>query len=117
MLKLKFVLAVGLAFLLIGVTLTFAGFAFADDPVNSVQVFETHCSGCHINGGNIVRRGKTLKLKALEKNQVDSFDAIVQLVRYGKGNMSAYQDRLTEDEIQSVAAYVLEQAKAGWHSK
>jgi cytochrome c6 len=28
--------------------------------------------------------------------------------------MSAYKDRLTEQEIQEVAAYVLEQAETGW---
>ena len=29
-------------------------------------LFQQHCAACHINGGNIIRRGKTLKLKALE---------------------------------------------------
>jgi cytochrome c6 len=28
--------------------------------------------------------------------------------------MSAYQDRLTPQEIQEVATYVLEQAQTGW---
>jgi cytochrome c6 len=103
-----------------GAMLIFQDFAFADspvfedNPVRGAQVFEVHCVGCHIHGGNIVRRGKTLKLKALEKNQVDSLEAIAQLVTNGKGIMSAYGDRLTKDEIQAVAAYVLEQAENGW---
>ena len=30
------------------------------------ELFETHCSGCHLKGGNIIRRGKNLKLKTLQ---------------------------------------------------
>jgi cytochrome c6 len=113
---LKFLFILGLALLLIGATLPFQDFALAAASTDGAQIFEVHCAGCHVNGGNIVRRGKTLKLKALEKNQVNSLEAIEQLVANGKGIMSAYRDRLTEDEIESVAAYVLEQAQTGWHS-
>lgn len=85
-------------------------------PMEAGKIFAANCAGCHANGGNIVRRGKNLKLKALEKNGVDNVDAIAQLVTNGKNNMSAYQDRLTTSEIQAVSAYVLEQAKTGWKS-
>lgn len=118
--KPKSFLALGLALLLMAATLICQDSALAASPTvssgNGAQIFEVHCAGCHVNGGNIVRRGKTLKLKALEKNQVDSLEAIEQLVTNGKGIMSAYRDRLTEAEIESVATYVLEQAKTGWHS-
>ncbi|MDX2096176.1 MAG: c-type cytochrome, partial [Leptolyngbyaceae cyanobacterium bins.59] len=80
-------------------------------PSPGAQLFEAHCAGCHLKGGNIVRRGKTLKLKALQKNQVDTVDAIVNLVTNGKNNMSAYKDRLTLEEIATVSTYVLEQAQ------
>jgi cytochrome c6 len=93
----------------------------ASDPIGGVsglatgaKVFEIHCAGCHAQGGNIVRRGKNLKLKALQKNQVDSLEAIATLVTQGKNNMSAYRDRLTSEQIQSVAEYVLNQAQIGW---
>jgi cytochrome c6 len=82
---------------------------------DAAQLFEFHCSGCHINGGNIVRRGKNLKLKTLERDQMATVEAIATLVTHGKGNnMSAYADRLTPTEIQQVSAYVLEQAQRGW---
>lgn len=81
------------------------------------QIFEVHCVGCHINGGNIVRRNKTLKLNALKRNGVDSLDAISEIVANGKGNMSAYRDRLSEQEIQAVAAYVLERAQQNWQKR
>lgn len=81
---------------------------------NGAQIFETNCAGCHVNGGNIVRRGKDLKLKTLQRNGYATVDQIATLVTNGKGNMSAYRDRLTPAEIQTVSTYVLEQAKAGW---
>lgn len=79
------------------------------------QLFEQQCAGCHVNGGNIIRRNKTLKLKALQKNQVDTVEAIAALITNGKGNlMSAYRDRLSAEEIATLARYVLEQAQHDW---
>ncbi len=78
------------------------------------KLFEIQCAGCHAGGGNIIRRGKNLKLKALQKNKVDTLEAVVALVTQGKGNMSAYADRITPEEIQTVSAYVLSQAQKNW---
>lgn len=88
--------------------------ASAADTVNGAEIFNVHCVGCHVNGGNIVRRGKTLKKKALKKYGMDSVEAIASIVTNGKNNMSAYKDRLTQQQIQDVTAYVLEQAKKDW---
>jgi cytochrome c6 len=84
------------------------------DIASGRNLFDIHCAGCHENGGNIVRRGKTLKKKALHKYGMDSLEAISAIVTNGKGNMSAYKDRLTTEQIQDVAAYVLEQAEKDW---
>jgi cytochrome c6 len=78
------------------------------------QIFEANCAGCHINGGNIVRRGKNLFSKALKRNNMDSIEAIVGIVTNGKNNMSAYKDKLTTQQIQEVATYVLQQAENNW---
>ncbi|MGF1601115.1 MAG: c-type cytochrome [Thermosynechococcaceae cyanobacterium] len=78
-------------------------------------LFATHCASCHPQGKNILRRGKTLKLKALQKNEVDTVDAIATLVTNGRNNMSAYADTLSAPEIQAVSTYVLDQAEQGWH--
>lgn len=88
----------------------------AADLVTGAAVFEVHCVGCHVNGGNIIRRGKNLKQPALEKNGYATVEAIAQIVANGKANMSAYRDKLTPEEIESVAAYVLDRAAAGWKS-
>lgn len=85
--------------------------ALADD---GAQLFETHCSGCHLNGGNIIRRGKNLKLKTLEKNGYATPDAIAEIITNGKNNMSAFSDRLSATEIATLSDYVLDQAQQGW---
>ncbi|MEA5577501.1 cytochrome c6 PetJ [Anabaena sp. UHCC 0451] len=88
--------------------------AMALDTQNGAEVFSVHCAGCHINGGNIIRRGKNLKKNSLKKYGMDSLEAITNIVTNGKNNMSAYKERLTTEEIQNVAAYVLEQAEKNW---
>lgn len=94
-------------------TITFNS-AAAADTVNGAKIFSVECAGCHINGGNIIRRGKNLKLKALKRNHVDSLEEIASLVSNGKNIMSAYKDKLSEQQIQDVSVYVLEQAAKDW---
>jgi cytochrome c6 len=81
---------------------------------SGAEIFEVHCAGCHVNGGNIIRRGKNLKMRALRRYSVDSVEAIAHLVTVGKRPMSAYADTLTPAEIDAVSRYVLEQAEQGW---
>ncbi|MGB3533967.1 MAG: c-type cytochrome [Microcoleaceae cyanobacterium] len=78
------------------------------------KIFEMQCAGCHANGGNILRWGKTLKKKALKRNGFESISDISQIVTHGKGNMSAYADRLTTEEIETVASYVWQKAEQNW---
>jgi cytochrome c6 len=93
---------------------TFTLSASAADTVNGEQIFSAQCAGCHINGSNIIRRGKNLKKQALKKYGMDSIEAVTSIVTNGKNNMSAYKERLTEQQIQDVSAYVLEQAEKDW---
>jgi cytochrome c6 len=86
----------------------------ADNLQGGAEIFATNCAGCHPNGGNIIRRGKNLKAKALKRNHVDSQDAIISLVTQGKGNMPAYSDRLTTEEITAVTDYVIQKAATNW---
>ena len=95
-------------------TIAFNPKALAAEPTNGAKVFSTTCAACHQNGGNIVRRGKNLKQKALKKYGMDSVDAIVYLVENGKNAMPAYKNRLSVQEIKDVSAYVLEQAERDW---
>ncbi|NER81192.1 MAG: cytochrome C6 [Leptolyngbya sp. SIO1D8] len=77
-------------------------------------LFSVQCAGCHAHGGNIVRRGKTLKQRALQRNKVDSVEAIAALITNGRGIMSAYGDRLSPEEVQVLANYVWDNAHNSW---
>ena len=77
-------------------------------------LFQQHCAACHINGGNIIRRGKTLKLKALERQGIASVDAIAQIAREGVGQMSGYGDVLGPGGDQLVAEWIWDQAQNAW---
>ncbi|MGK7922622.1 MAG: c-type cytochrome [Trichodesmium sp.] len=79
------------------------------------ELFQVHCVGCHAKGGNIVRWWKNLKIGTLKRNNLDSVEAIAYLVKNGKNNMSAYEDRLTQTEIETLSSYVLKQAENGWN--
>lgn len=78
------------------------------------KLFEINCAGCHLNGGNIIRRRKNLKLKALQNNGYDTIESITTIISNGKNNMSAYGDRLSNQQINDLAKYVLNQAENNW---
>jgi cytochrome c6 len=84
------------------------------NPLTEAEIFSLNCAGCHVNGGNIIRRGKNLKQKALKRYGMDSIANIVNLVTNGKNIMPAYKDRLSEQQILDVSAYVLLQAEKDW---
>jgi cytochrome c6 len=90
--------------------------AIAADLSHGAEIFNANCAGYHANGGNIVRRNKTLKLKALSKFGMDSITAIADIVANGKNNISAYKERLNRQEIEDVAAYILAQAESDWQN-
>ncbi|PIG91395.1 cytochrome c6 PetJ [Gloeocapsopsis sp. IPPAS B-1203] len=81
---------------------------------NGARIFQNYCWACHMGGGNVIIAYKTLKLPALEKYKMNSMAAIVNQVRNGKSAMPAFRGRLSEREIQDVAAYVLIKADTGW---
>ncbi|EHJ13808.1 Cytochrome c, class I [Crocosphaera watsonii WH 0003] len=40
----------------------------------------------------------------------------MNLVSYGKNNMSAYEERLTQNEIKAVSQYILDKAQNNWRN-
>ena len=111
-----------LSFVLLG--LLFFSFALqspalADgDPAKGAQVFSAYCASCHIGGKNVVMANKTLKKEALAKYlkgfSEDAQAAITYQVTNGKGAMPAFKGRLKPDQIENVAAYVVDKAEKGW---
>ena len=78
------------------------------------KLFIENCAGCHINGGNIIRRSKNLKISSLKRNGIDNQDAIAKIARQGIGIMSGYEDELGDNGDQIVASWVFEQAQKAW---
>lgn len=88
--------------------------ALAAETATGAKIFSANCASCHIGGGNIIIANKTLKQPALEKYNMASMEAIVHQVQNGKNAMPAFKGRLSDTEIEDVAAYVLEKAETGW---
>lgn len=95
-------------------TLWFSNPAYAADLDNGAKVFSANCAACHIGGGNLVNAAKTLKKTDLDQYQMASIDAIKTQVTNGKNAMPAFGGRLSADQIEDVANYVLDQAGKGW---
>ncbi|MCM0589646.1 MAG: c-type cytochrome [Gloeotrichia echinulata IR180] len=98
-------------------TCSFSNSALAAEAAKGAAIFTANCAQCHARGGNIVNRAKTLKKAALEKYGMYSADKIIYQVTKGKGAMPAFGRKLKKDQIENVAAYVLEQADKGWPKK
>ncbi|MBD2140591.1 c-type cytochrome [Anabaena sp. FACHB-1250] len=95
-------------------TVAFSSPALAADAANGAELFKANCASCHLGGGNIVNRAKTLKKADLEKYDMYSAEAIISQVTKGKGAMPAFGKKLKADQIEDVAAYVIEQADQDW---
>lgn len=90
------------------ISLVVAGGAQGND------VFNKNCASCHAGGKNVMNPDKALTSESLEKNGVNSLEAIKKLVSEGKAPMPGFASSLSKEEIESVSAYVLDQAKKGW---
>ncbi len=93
---------------------TLAPAAVAADLALGAKVFSANCAACHVGGGNVVSANKNLKQETLKQFGMDSADAIVNQVKNGKAAMPAFKARLNEEQIEAVAAYVLDQSTKGW---
>ncbi|KOP26614.1 cytochrome C6 [Hapalosiphon sp. MRB220] len=106
-----------LSVLLLGITIFTFAFnrpALAADAANGAKVFSANCASCHAGGKNLVQANKSLNKSDLEKYGMYSAEAIIAQVTNGKNAMPAFKARLKPEQIENVAAYVLEQADKGW---
>lgn len=88
--------------------------AFATDTVKGAKVFSANCASCHAGGKNQVQANKNLQKEALQKYEMYSEEAIIAQVTNGKNAMPAFKGRLKPEQIEDVAAYVLEKADKSW---
>ena len=99
---------------LVTITMVFTQPVLAIKADDGEALFIAHCSGCHINGGNIVRRRKTLKLETLKKNGINDPEAIAKIAREGIGSMSGYKQVLGENGEKLVADWIWMKAQNAW---
>lgn len=92
--------------------------AWAGDAAKGAQIFNANCASCHMGGKNVVNPAKTLKKSDLAKHlagyQDNSLEAIKYQVTMGKAAMPKFLGRLSSEDIEDVAAYVLDQSEKGW---
>lgn len=100
-------------FLIAAITL-FATPAWAADASKGAKIFSANCASCHAGGNNLVNATKTLKKDALEKYDMYSLEAVKNQIINGKNAMPAFGGRLSDEQIDDVATYVLSQADKGW---
>jgi len=81
---------------------------------DGAALFQQHCVGCHVNGGNIIRRNKTLRLAALERNGIVDPAAISAIAADGLGSMGGYAEVLGPGGADAVGGWVWQQAQEGW---
>ncbi len=86
----------------------------AIDKSESADLFIKNCAGCHIKGGNIVRRNKTLSQKDLLRNGIENPQEIAKIAREGIGSMSGYKEFIGEEEIEKLANWIWEQSQNAW---
>lgn len=78
------------------------------------EIFSNNCAVCHDGGLNNVNPEKTLEKSVLEKFSMNSVSAITTQVTNGKNSMPAFGNKLSDDDINNVANYVLSQSNNGW---
>lgn len=99
---------------LIGAIFLFATPAWAADASKGAKIFSANCASCHAGGNNLVNATKTLKKDALEKYDMYSLEAVKNQIVKGKNAMPAFGGRLSDEQIDDVATYILSQAEKGW---
>lgn len=109
--------------------MTFTPPALAADPPSleaAAATFAKSCAGCHAGGGNVLAPGATLFPDALARGGVDTQESLYRVIYSGRGRMPGYGagcepkgactfgPRLSDGEIEGLAAYVLQRAADGW---
>jgi cytochrome c6 len=81
---------------------------------DGAAIFSGNCAACHSGGRNAVNPQKTLSKEDLTKWDMFDLEKIKSQVTNGKAAMPKFGGKLSEEEIDAVASYVLSQAEAGW---
>lgn len=77
-------------------------------PADAATTFKSKCAACHGQDGSGTTLGKRLHAPDLRSKEVQSqtSDALVQVITKGKENMPAFGNRLDNDQINKLVAYI-----------
>ena len=96
------------AVLVCGGLLLSTGYAFGADKPDGKVLFETMCTICHKDGGNLLNSKKTLRKADREANGVKTADDIVGLMRKpGTGMTKFGKGKVPDKEAKAIAEYVI----------
>lgn len=97
-------------------SLPFSGPAKAFSVERGEALFNQQCIMCHVGGGNVVDPDQNLSQEALVKylGSSEDVDPIVNQITNGGNVMISFGGILSEEDIESIAAYVIMKARAGW---
>ncbi|GAO02453.1 cytochrome c [Anaeromyxobacter sp. PSR-1] len=85
--------------------LAFAAFAAAARADDGAAVFAQKCAVCHGKDGKGAPAGKALGAKDLTTVKLSEAE-IVKVVENGKGKMTGFKGKLSDEQVKSVAKYV-----------
>mmetsp|Transcript_14369 Transcript_14369/g.33455 ORF Transcript_14369/g.33455 Transcript_14369/m.33455 type:complete len:132 (-) Transcript_14369:259-654(-) len=90
--------------------------AYAGNPDQGEKIFNQNCAACHAGGQNVIMPEKTLEKEALETYLAGgrSEASVRTQVTNGKNAMPAFGGRLSDVDIEDVAAYVIKTSAEGW---
>ena len=80
-------------------------------------LFSNNCLPCHTGGKNLILPEKNLRKETLDANGINSLKAITYQILNGKNGMPAFGGRLTENEIENIARYVLKESEGNFQEK
>jgi cytochrome c6 len=103
----RLVLVLGIAALPAGVLAAISG-----AKIDGKAEFESHCSGCHPNGGNVTNPAKTLMKMDREANGVKSVKDVVKKIRKPGPGMKQYdKQELSDAKAKAIGEYVIKTFK------
>ena len=73
------------------------------------DTFKTRCAVCHgLDGSGQTTQGKKLKTPDLRSDEVQKLadDKLLEIIRHGKGEMPAFQKKLSQESIQQVIIHL-----------
>ena len=76
------------------------------------DTFKAKCAMCHPDGGNIMKKDKTLKKKDLEANKLKTAKDLVKYMRAPGPGMTKFDEKaLPDKDAREVAEYIMKTFK------